>query len=224
MPPGERRRARRSARLRHPGRPHRREPAGRLRRRARRHRGVRLRRHPRAPRAERPRSRRARRRPGLRPVPPPGFGDVSGCAHPVAAYPHDPRRRHRRRSGASGDGRGARIPRHAGAGVGADRGHLAAGDPHGGTAARPRLPRTGGRKHRRAQRQPRARRPRRAALPDRTVQPVGRDRGVRALRPAPGHRGIIDIEHQLRPATRLRLFEIAAGIADKYIPEADRQP
>lgn len=36
--------------------------------------------------------------------------------------------------------------------------------------------------------------------------------------------GIIDIEHQLRPATRLRLFEIAAGIADKYIPEADRQP
>ncbi|MCV7316545.1 MinD/ParA family protein [Mycolicibacillus parakoreensis] len=36
--------------------------------------------------------------------------------------------------------------------------------------------------------------------------------------------GIIDIEHQLRPATRLRLFEIAAGIADKYVPEADRLP
>ncbi len=34
--------------------------------------------------------------------------------------------------------------------------------------------------------------------------------------------GIIDIRHELRPKTRLRLFEIAATLADKYIPDSDR--
>jgi MinD-like ATPase involved in chromosome partitioning or flagellar assembly len=34
--------------------------------------------------------------------------------------------------------------------------------------------------------------------------------------------GIIDTQHELRKKTRLRLFEITAGLADKYIPDADR--
>ena len=35
--------------------------------------------------------------------------------------------------------------------------------------------------------------------------------------------GIIDTRDELRKHTRLRLFEITAAIADKYIPEAERQ-
>lgn len=34
--------------------------------------------------------------------------------------------------------------------------------------------------------------------------------------------GIIDTRHELRKQTRLRLFEITAALADKYIPDADR--
>jgi len=34
--------------------------------------------------------------------------------------------------------------------------------------------------------------------------------------------GIIDTQHELHKKTRLRLFEIAAAIADKYVPDADR--
>jgi len=34
--------------------------------------------------------------------------------------------------------------------------------------------------------------------------------------------GIIDIQNELRKNSRLRLFEIAAALADKYVPEADR--
>lgn len=34
--------------------------------------------------------------------------------------------------------------------------------------------------------------------------------------------GIIDTRNELHPKTRLRLFEIAAAIADKYVPESDR--
>lgn len=34
--------------------------------------------------------------------------------------------------------------------------------------------------------------------------------------------GIIDTTEELRKTTRLRLFEIAAGLADRYVPEADR--
>ena len=34
--------------------------------------------------------------------------------------------------------------------------------------------------------------------------------------------GIIDIENELNKNTRLRLFEITAVLADKYVPEADR--
>jgi MinD-like ATPase involved in chromosome partitioning or flagellar assembly len=32
--------------------------------------------------------------------------------------------------------------------------------------------------------------------------------------------GIIDTVHELKKKSRLRLFEITAGLADKYIPEA----
>jgi len=34
--------------------------------------------------------------------------------------------------------------------------------------------------------------------------------------------GIIDTVHELKKKTRLRLFEITAGLADKYIPDAER--
>ena len=34
--------------------------------------------------------------------------------------------------------------------------------------------------------------------------------------------GIIDIQNELAKKTRLRLFEIVAALADKYVPEADR--
>ena len=34
--------------------------------------------------------------------------------------------------------------------------------------------------------------------------------------------GIIDIDNELHKRSRLRLYEIAAAIADKYVPEADR--
>jgi MinD-like ATPase involved in chromosome partitioning or flagellar assembly len=34
--------------------------------------------------------------------------------------------------------------------------------------------------------------------------------------------GIIDTENELHRRTRLRLFEIAAVIADKYAPDCDR--
>lgn len=34
--------------------------------------------------------------------------------------------------------------------------------------------------------------------------------------------GIIDVQHELRKRTRLRLFEITATLADKYTPDADR--
>lgn len=34
--------------------------------------------------------------------------------------------------------------------------------------------------------------------------------------------GIIDTRHELTGKSRLRLFELTAGIADKYVPEADR--
>jgi MinD-like ATPase involved in chromosome partitioning or flagellar assembly len=34
--------------------------------------------------------------------------------------------------------------------------------------------------------------------------------------------GIIDAQHELQKKTRLRLFEITAALADKYIPDADR--
>ncbi|WP_437339928.1 MinD/ParA family ATP-binding protein [Mycobacterium asiaticum] len=34
--------------------------------------------------------------------------------------------------------------------------------------------------------------------------------------------GIIDTRHELKKKTRLRLFEITAALADKYIPDADR--
>lgn len=34
--------------------------------------------------------------------------------------------------------------------------------------------------------------------------------------------GIIDVQHELAKKTRLRLFEIAAVLADKYVPVADR--
>jgi MinD-like ATPase involved in chromosome partitioning or flagellar assembly len=34
--------------------------------------------------------------------------------------------------------------------------------------------------------------------------------------------GIIDTQHELKNKTRLRLFEITAALADKYIPDADR--
>ncbi|MCI4674192.1 MinD/ParA family ATP-binding protein [Candidatus Mycolicibacterium alkanivorans] len=34
--------------------------------------------------------------------------------------------------------------------------------------------------------------------------------------------GIIDAQHELQKKTRLRLFEITASLADKYIPDADR--
>lgn len=36
--------------------------------------------------------------------------------------------------------------------------------------------------------------------------------------------GIIDTVHELKKKSRLRLFEIAAGLADKYIPDAERAP
>ncbi|OBK12322.1 AAA family ATPase [Mycobacterium asiaticum] len=34
--------------------------------------------------------------------------------------------------------------------------------------------------------------------------------------------GIIDTRHELKKKTRLRLFEVTAALADKYIPDADR--
>jgi hypothetical protein len=34
--------------------------------------------------------------------------------------------------------------------------------------------------------------------------------------------GIIDTRHELKKKTRLRIFEITAALADKYIPDADR--
>lgn len=34
--------------------------------------------------------------------------------------------------------------------------------------------------------------------------------------------GIIDTRHELKKKTRMRVFEITAGLADKYIPDADR--
>lgn len=34
--------------------------------------------------------------------------------------------------------------------------------------------------------------------------------------------GIIDTQHELKKKTRLRLFEITAALADKYVPDADR--
>ena len=34
--------------------------------------------------------------------------------------------------------------------------------------------------------------------------------------------GIIDVQNELNKKTRLRLFEITAALADKYIPDADR--
>ena len=34
--------------------------------------------------------------------------------------------------------------------------------------------------------------------------------------------GIIDTQNELHKNSRLRLFEIAAALADKYVPEADR--
>ncbi len=34
--------------------------------------------------------------------------------------------------------------------------------------------------------------------------------------------GIIDVRNELRRTTRLRLFEITAGLADKYVPDAER--
>ena len=34
--------------------------------------------------------------------------------------------------------------------------------------------------------------------------------------------GIIDVGNEMRKASRLRLYEIAAALADKYVPEADR--
>ena len=34
--------------------------------------------------------------------------------------------------------------------------------------------------------------------------------------------GIIDVQHELQKRTRLRLFEITAALADKYVPDADR--
>ncbi len=34
--------------------------------------------------------------------------------------------------------------------------------------------------------------------------------------------GIVDIQHELNKRTRLRLFEITAGLMDKYTPDADR--
>jgi MinD-like ATPase involved in chromosome partitioning or flagellar assembly len=34
--------------------------------------------------------------------------------------------------------------------------------------------------------------------------------------------GIIDTQHELQKKTRLRLFEITAALADKYVPDADR--
>lgn len=37
-----------------------------------------------------------------------------------------------------------------------------------------------------------------------------------------GKGGIIDTRHELRKRSRLRLFEITAAVADKYIPDADR--
>ncbi|WP_082949039.1 MinD/ParA family protein [Mycobacterium sp. 1274756.6] len=36
--------------------------------------------------------------------------------------------------------------------------------------------------------------------------------------------GIIDTRHELNKATRLRLYEITAAVADKYVPDADRRP
>ena len=36
--------------------------------------------------------------------------------------------------------------------------------------------------------------------------------------------GIIDTVHELKKKSRLRLFEITAGFADKYIPDAERAP
>lgn len=36
--------------------------------------------------------------------------------------------------------------------------------------------------------------------------------------------GIIDTAHELKPKTRLRLFEITAAIADKYVPDSERLP
>ncbi|HNM86054.1 MAG: MinD/ParA family protein [Mycobacterium sp.] len=34
--------------------------------------------------------------------------------------------------------------------------------------------------------------------------------------------GIVDVQHELNKKTRLRLFEISAGLMDKYTPDADR--
>ena len=34
--------------------------------------------------------------------------------------------------------------------------------------------------------------------------------------------GIIDTQHEANKKTRLRLFEIAAVVADKYVPDTDR--
>lgn len=34
--------------------------------------------------------------------------------------------------------------------------------------------------------------------------------------------GIVDTQHELKKKTRLRLFEITAGLADKYVPDSDR--
>lgn len=36
--------------------------------------------------------------------------------------------------------------------------------------------------------------------------------------------GIIDTVHELKKKSRLRLFEITAGLADKYVPDAERAP
>ncbi|MBS9533821.1 MinD/ParA family protein [Mycobacterium sp. M1] len=34
--------------------------------------------------------------------------------------------------------------------------------------------------------------------------------------------GIIDVQHEVRKKARLRLFEITAGLADKYVPDSER--
>lgn len=173
--------------------------------------------------AEPNRTRRAGGQPRLRPAPPPaGACDVQWCAVAAASHPQRDPGGHRRRSRAPRDESGLRCVRHPGVRVGPDRRHLAAGDPVHRSAALARLPRAGVAQHGDPQRQPQQLRLRCAQVSDGAVQPVGRDRRIHALRPASAKGGIIDAQHELQKKTRLRLFEITAALADKYIPDADR--
>ena len=112
--------------------------------------------------------------------------------------------------------------RHSRVRIRSDRRHLAAGHPVDRPASLDGLPRIGVAQHGDPQRQSEHLRPRYGGYLTERFSQTGATVEYMPYDPHLAKGGIIDTRNELRSKMRLRLFEITAALADKYVPDADR--